>query len=104
MIIEEGTVIILEEGFRYLLIEEIGELKEYPNKTYYFAAGITKNDKINTDDICFIEIEKDGDDIYSTKIAKDSELYETLSAYEVLTLAAIQDPTLKNEITAALNE
>lgn len=104
MIIEEGTVIILDGGYRYYLVEEIGQLDEYPNKTYYFAAGITNNDKINTNDICFIEIEKEGKEIYATKVDENSDVYETLSAFEVLSIAVAKNPTLKDSITENLNE
>ena len=104
MIIEEGTVIVLDEGFKYFLADEIGEIEGYPNKTYYFATGVTENEKINTEDICFIEIEKDGENIYATKVAKDSELFEILSGYEVLTVTALEHPSLKNQITNEFEE
>lgn len=104
MIIEEGTVIILDDSNRYLLVHEIGEIEGYPNKNYYFAAGVTKNDKINTDDICFIEIEKEGQDIYATKVRKNTELYDILATVESISIATDADPSLKGKITEELEK
>lgn len=99
MIIEEGTVIMLDDNNRYLLVHEIGDIEGYPNKIYYFAAGVTINDKINTDDICFIEIEKEGQDIYATKVRKNTEIYDILATLESISIATDADPSLKEKVT-----
>lgn len=104
MIIEEGTVLILEEDYRYMLLHEIGELEGYPNRTYYFGAGVTKNDKINLDDVCFLEIEKDEEGYTAMKVEKGTELYETLAVLETIDSAVDIDPTQKDKIAAELEK
>ena len=104
MIIEEETTIILDNGVRYLLLEELGEIDGYPGKTYYYAAGITKNDKINTNDICFVEIEKENNEVYATKVKKDSELYEILASLEAVSLAIEENPKLISELEQRIEE
>lgn len=104
MIIEEGTVINLDDGNRYFLVHEIGEVEGYPNKTYYFSSGVTENDKINTNDICFIEIEKEGSNVYATKVRKNTELYDILATLESISIASDADPSTKNKITEELEK
>lgn len=102
MIIEEGTVITLDDNNRYFLVHEIGELDGYPNKTYYFSAGVTPDEKINTNDICYIEIEKDGNDIFATKVVKNTELHDLLITIHSITSAAEENPAIKDKITEAI--
>lgn len=99
MIIEEGTVIILDDGNRYFLAHEIGEIEGYPNKMYYFASGVTENDKINTNDICFIEIERDNEGYFATKVKRNTEIYDILNSLEALSTLAEVNPMLKDAIT-----
>lgn len=104
MIIEEGTVLILEGNYRYLLVHEIGELEGHPNKMYYFGAGVTDDEKINIDDVCFIEIEKDEQGYTAMKVEKNTELYDTLAVLESISAATDIDPTLENKIVDELEK
>ncbi len=104
MIIEEETVIILDDGNQYYLAHEIGELEGFPNKTFYFSVGITEDEKINIDDVCFIQIEKENGDIYATKVPQDSEEFDILVTLETLVTAVEEDPTIKDKITEELDK
>ncbi len=102
MIIEEETVIILDDGNQYFLAHEIGELEGYPNKTFYFSVGVTEDEKINIDDICFIQIEKENGEVFATKVPENTELFQVLITLENLAVAVEENPSIKDKITEEL--
>ena len=104
MIIEEGSVITLEGDERYFLADEIGEIDEYPGSTFYFGTGVTKENKLNSNEICFIEIEKDDKGYFATKVENGTKKYDILTTLETLSLTAISHPELKDKITKELEK
>lgn len=82
MIIEEGTVLILANGARYYLVHEIGELEGYEGE-YYFAAGVTENEKLNVDDVIFLQIKTTENGKTAKRIEENTEIYSVLSCLEI---------------------
>ncbi len=82
MIIEEGTVLILGNGARYYLAHEIGELEGYEGE-YYFAVGVTPNEKLNVDDIVFLQIKDTENGKTAKRIEKNTEIYSVLACLEI---------------------
>lgn len=82
MIIEEGTVLILANGARYYLVHEIGELEGYEGE-YYFAAGVTENEKLNIDDVIFLQIKTTENGKTAKRIEENTEIYSVLSCLEI---------------------
>lgn len=82
MIIEEGTVLILGNGARYYLVHEIGELEGYEGE-YYFAAGVTENEKLNVDDVIFLQIKTTENGKTAKRIEENTEIYSVLSCLEI---------------------
>jgi len=101
MIIEEGTEITLANGGRYYLVHEIGELEGYEGN-YFFAAGITKNEKINTNDIAFIRITNNDGKTMAKKIGKNNEIYALLSSLEITSVLMESIPGFKDRLIADL--
>lgn len=80
--IKEGTVIILENQARYYLLHEIGKLEGYGDNIYYYAVGVTKSDKLNINDVIFLEhYQRDGKNI-AKRVGQGTELYRLLSCLE----------------------
>lgn len=103
MIIEEGTVITLDDNNEYYLAHEIGKIEPTSNKTYYLAAGVVDDVKLNIADTCFIEIEKDNGGYFATKVKTDSEEYKKLTTLEVLYVGGENNPQLQDDILRALD-
>lgn len=82
MIIEEGTVLILGNGARYYLVHEIGELEGYEGE-YYFAIGVTENEKLNVDDIIFLQIKTTENGKTAKRIEENTEIYSVLACLEI---------------------
>ena len=82
MIIKEGTVIILANTARYYLAHDIGELEGYEGR-FFFAIGVTSDDKLNADDITFIRITEDEIGPIAEKLAENTEEYSVLACLEI---------------------
>lgn len=103
MIIEEGTVIILEKGARYYLAHEIGELEGYEGK-YYFSVGVLPNDKLNANDITFLQIKDSDKGQIATKLEKGTELYSALTCLEVTKVLMDNVPGYKDKLISDLQK
>lgn len=103
MIIEEGYVIELENNTKYYLAQEIGELEGHEGKTYFFAVGITKNKKFNSNDITFLEIEEENGEYSVSKVPEETELYQDLSCLESVMVAANSVPGFKAKLEEQLS-
>lgn len=103
MIIEEGTVIILDNNARYYLVHEIGELEGYEGK-YYFAAGVTENEKLNADDIIFIKITEDEIGPLAERIKENTEIFSVLSCLEITKVLMETIPGYKDKLITELEK
>lgn len=103
MIIEEGTVLILGNGARYYLIHEIGELEGYEGK-YYFAVGVTENEKLNIDDIVFLQIKDNEKGKIAKRIAEDTEIYSILACLEITKVLIDTLPGYKDKFISDLEK
>ena len=97
MIIEEGTVLILGNGARYYLVHEIGELEGYEGE-YYFAVGVTQNEKLNIDDIVFLQIKDTENGKTAKRLAEDTEIYSVLSCLEITKVLIDTIPGYKDRL------
>ena len=97
MIIEEGTVLILGNGARYYLVHEIGELEGYEGE-YYFAAGVTEDEKLNVDDIVFLQIRKTENGTIAKRLEENTEIYSVLSCLEITKVLIDTIPGYKDSL------
>ena len=97
MIIEEGTVLILGNGARYYLVHEIGELEGYEGE-YYFAVGVTENEKLNIDDIVFLQIKDTENGKTAKRLAENTEIYSVLSCLEITKVLIDTIPGYKDRL------
>ena len=97
MIIEEGSVITLGNGAEYILAHEIGELEGLEGK-YYFSVGITQNDKLNIDDITFLQIRETENGPIAKNLEKTSEIYQMLACLEITKILIESLPGYKNKL------
>lgn len=97
MIIEEGTVLILGNGARYYLAHEIGELEGYEGE-YYFAIGVTQNEKFNIDDIVFLEIKETENGKTAKRVKENTEIYSVLSCLETIKVLIDSIPGYKDKL------
>ena len=104
MVIEEGIIIKLEDDFEYLIIKDIGELTGYPGKKYYLAAGLTPDEKIKTNDIIYIALEKDGEDYFVSKVEEQTEIHDLLNFIDVLETIIEEHPELEKTIMNLLDK
>ena len=102
MIIEEGTVLILGNGARYYLAHEIGELEGYEGE-YYFAVGVTKNEKLNVDDIVFLQIKDTEKGKTAKRIEENTEIYSVLSCLEITKVLMDTIPGYKDKLIRDIN-
>jgi hypothetical protein len=103
MIIEEGTVLILGNGARYYLIHEIGELEGYEGE-YYFAIGVTENEKVNVDDIVFLQIRQTENGPIAKRLAENTEIYSVLSCLEITKVLIDTIPGYKDKLITDLEK
>ena len=103
MIIEEGTVIILGNGARYYLAHEIGELEDFEGK-YYFSVGVLPNDKLNANDITFLQVLETDQGPTATKLEKNTELYSALTCLEVTKVLMDTVPGYKDKLISDLQK
>ena len=101
MIIEEGTVIILENGARYYLAHEIGELDDIEGK-FYFSVGVLEDERININDITFLQITEDEEGIIATNLEKTSPIYGALACLEVTKVLMDNIPGYKDKLISEL--
>lgn len=104
MVIEEGTIIKLEDDFEYLIIEDFGELSEYPGKKYYLAVGLTPDEKIKINDVIYIALEKDGEDYYISKVEEKTEIHDLLNLVDLLKDIIEEHPELEKTIYELLDK
>lgn len=103
MIIEEGTVLILGNGARYYLVHEIGELEGYEGE-YYFAVGVTENEKLNVDDIIFLQIKDTENGKTAKRIAENTEIYSVLACLEITKVLLDTIPGYKDRLITDLEK
>ena len=103
MIIEEGTVLILGNGARYYLVHEIGELEGYEGE-YYFAVGVTQNEKLNVDDIIFLQIKDTEKGKTAKRIAENTEIYSVLACLEITKVLIDTLPGYKDKLISDLEK
>jgi hypothetical protein len=103
MIIEEGTVLILDNDARYYLAHEIGELEGYEGK-YYFAVGVTKNEKLNADDIVFIKITEDDIGPLAERIKENTEEYSLLACLEITNVLMETVPGYRDKLITEIEK
>lgn len=97
MIIEEETVLILGNGARYYLVHEIGELEGYEGE-YYFAVGVTENEKLNIDDIVFLQIKDTENGKTAKRLEENTEIYSVLSCLEITKVLMDTIPGYKDRL------
>lgn len=103
MIIEEGTVIILDNNARYYLAHEIGELEGYEGK-YYFSVGVKENEKLNVDDIIFIKITEDEIGPLAERVKENTEIYSVLACLEITNVLMETIPGYKDKLITELEK
>lgn len=97
MIIEEGSVITLGNGAEYILAHEIGELDGFEGK-YYFSVGVTPNNKLNIDDITFLQIRDTENGPVAKNLEKTSQIYQMLACLEITKILIESLPSYKNKL------
>lgn len=97
MIIEEGSVITLGNGAEYILAHEIGELDGFEGK-YYFSVGVTQNNKLNIDDITFLQIRDTEKGPIAKNLEKNSDEYKMLACLEITKILIESLPNYKNKL------
>lgn len=97
MIIEEGSVITLGNGAEYILAHEIGELDGFEGK-YYFSVGVTQNNKLNIDDITFLQIRDTENGPVAKNLEKTSQIYQMLACLEITKILIESLPSYKNKL------
>lgn len=104
MILEEGTIITLEDNFEYIIVQELEKIEEYPENKYYFAAGITEDEKIKLNDLIFLRVEREEEDYFASKVDEKSEEFEFLITTTVLNAILEEHPELEEPLIAAFDK
>lgn len=99
MIIEEGSVITLGNDAEYILAHDLGEMDGYEGK-FFFSVGITKNDKLNIDDITFLQIRETEEGPIAKNLEKNSEIYAMLSCLEITNILIENLPGYKDKFAS----
>ncbi len=103
MIIEEGTVLILGNGARYYLAHEIGELEGYEGE-YYFSVGVTPNEKLNVDDIVFLQIKDTENGKTAKRIEENTEIYSVLACLEITKMLLDSIPGYRDRLISDIEK
>lgn len=104
MILEEGTIITLEDGFEYVIIQDLGEIETYPGNKYYFAAGITADETIKMNDIIFLRVEREDEDYFASKVDEKTEEFAVLISATVLNAIIEEHPEFEETIYKELDK
>ena len=104
MVIEEGIIIKLEDDFEYLIIKDIGEIEEYRGKKYYLAVGLTPDEKIKTNDVIYIALEKENEDYFVSKVEEKPEIHDLLNFVDLLETIVEEHPELEKAIYDLLDK
>ena len=96
MIIEEGSVITLGNGAEYILVHNLGEVDGFEGK-FFFSVGVTPNEKLNVDDITFLQIRDTENGPIAKNLEKNSEIYSLLSCLEITDMLIENLPGYKDK-------
>lgn len=99
MIIEEGSVITLGNDAEYILAHDLGEIDGYEGK-FFFSVGVTKNNKLNIDDITFLQIRDTEEGPVAKNLEKNSEIYALLSCLEITNMLIESLPGYKDKFVS----
>lgn len=99
MIIEEGSVITLGNDAEYILLHDLGEMDGYDGK-FFFSVGVTKNDKLNIDDITFLQIRNTENGPTARNLEKNTEAYAMLSCLEITSILIDSLPGYKDKFVS----
>ena len=94
--IEEGKLITIDTGGRYVLLHDLDIIE---GKRYFYAVGVNDDDTLNENDVLFFEVKNaDTEKPVVIKVDPTSDLYKTLTAIEFIDSKIYEDPSFEKEL------